>query len=47
MKNLKITTADLQRENEEIKRIFDGQANFLKGLMIFSVIQYVVLIAAI
>ncbi|MGB7394432.1 MAG: hypothetical protein WA913_08575 [Pricia sp.] len=47
MKNLKVTTTDLQQENEEIKRIFDGQANFLKGLMIFSVVQYVILLVVI
>ena len=45
MKNLKVSTSELQQENEEIKRIFDGQTNFLKGLMLFSVVQYVVLLA--
>lgn len=45
MKNNKVTTFELQNENEEIKKIFDGQSNFIKGLLVFSVVQYVVLLA--
>ena len=45
MKNLKVTTSELQQENENIIRIFDRQAKFLRGLLLFSVIQYSVLLA--
>lgn len=47
MKNFKSTTATLRNENEEIKKIFDSQANFLKGLIVLAVAQYIVLLALI
>lgn len=41
MKNFESTTAITNDENEELAKIFDTQSNFLKGLMVFAVVQYV------
>ena len=44
MKNFEANTTAIENENEEIRRFFDSQSNFLKGLVVFSVLQYVILI---
>lgn len=47
MKNFDSTTATIENENEKIKKIFDSQSNFLKGLIVLAVVNYVVLLVVI
>lgn len=47
MENFQATIVEMKNENEEIKKIFDGQSSFLRGLILFSVLQYIVLLAVI
>lgn len=32
------------KESEEIKKIFDSQTHLLKGLMVFAILQYIILL---
>lgn len=47
MKNFESTTNAIKHENAEIKKIFDKQSNFLKGLILYTFIQYIILLAII
>ena len=47
MKHIETLQATRREENEEIKKIFDNQTKFLKGLMIFAIVQYVFLLTII
>lgn len=44
MRHLEPTTVELNNESTEINKIFDGQSKFLKGLMVFAVLQYFLLL---
>lgn len=44
MKNFKATTCVINREEtEEIGKTFTQQGNFIKGLIVFTCVQYLVL----
>lgn len=45
MRNFETIQATGKEESEEIKRIFDNQTKFLKGIIVFAIVQYVVLLA--
>lgn len=44
MNSFEPITAETINDKEEIKKIFDGQSNFLKGVMLLAILQYVILI---
>ena len=44
MKNSKSTYVLKREETEEIRKTFTQQSNFIKGLIIFTCVQYLVLL---